>query len=43
MMRLLSRLRRWYCRVAHRRELLYLPWGVICPKCGEVVHEWGQR
>jgi len=34
---LLRRLRRWYCRVAHRRELLYLPWGVICQRCGKIV------
>lgn len=38
--RLLTRLRRWYCRTAHRDLWIHLPWGVICPKCGEVVTAW---
>jgi hypothetical protein len=37
---LLGRLRRWYCRAAHRDLWVHLPWGVICPKCGEVVTAW---
>ena len=39
MTRLLSRLRRWYCNVAHRDLWIYLPWGVICQRCGRVVRE----
>lgn len=38
--RLLTRLHRWYCRTAHRDLWIHLPWGVICPKCGEVVTAW---
>ena len=38
--RLLTRLRRWHCRIAHRDLWIHLPWGVICPKCGEVVTVW---
>lgn len=39
MTRLLSRLRRWYCNVAHRDLWSFLPWGTICQKCGRVVRE----
>ena len=39
MTRLLARLRRWYCNVAHRRDWIFLPWGVICGKCVRPVRD----
>lgn len=38
-MTLLRRLRRWYCRIAHRADWIFLPWGTICGKCNAIVRE----